>query len=170
MYILNKLSQGFFTLTKITSFSTPLLLNKWTVLSIIFSFLPGIVCLEENPSPQTQPKNLLYCTDVKMQCLLWMCMLFCFWGSVQILWAAFNCVWFIHSADRRGFGIACTISTWTSLCAFLDTLIVVHLILAIQWWLNYLLLGLSAVQNHFFAKYLGSLLQATIFTHIIMSV
>lgn len=95
------------------------LLNKWTVLSILFSFLPGIVCLEENPSPQKQRKNTLYCTDIKLQCLLWICILFCFWASVWILWVVFSCVWFMHSADRGGFGFAWTISTWTSLCTFL---------------------------------------------------
>lgn len=50
--------------------------------------------------------------------LLWMCILFCVWGTIWIVWPVFNCVWFVHLADRR-FGW--TLSTWTSICPFLDS-------------------------------------------------
>lgn len=101
----------------------------------------------------------------KCRCdLLWMCILFCIWGSIWTVWPVFNCVWFVNSADRFGW----TVSTWTSICSFLDILdincsssylgITMRPLLPFVWLI-------CSVESPF-AKSVGSLLQPATFTHI----
>lgn len=138
--------QYFSTLAKLTGFLT---LNKITYFSMtsssvikqvngpyytIFFLLRYSMFGRQKKSPETvrectwlhRCQNASHVLDGYLDVFVFVSL-----GSVWILWSMFNCICFMHSADRKGFGIICTISMWTSLCNFLDILIVHHLNLAI---------------------------------------